>query len=157
MNPESSRDADLAISGLRIWIEGRAFPKSEDYWDGNFLHVTATWAQGETTVTVRGPIIHLGELARLLDECEKLYASLSGQAELKCIEPNLGIVLKAKSLGHIDVRIQLTPDHMRESHEFHDSMDQTYLPAIVTSCTRIFEKYPIRQSDNGSVREKSPN
>ena len=156
MIPEAVREPDLVMAGLRIWVHGRQFPKSYDYWDGNWLCVTASWINGDSAVTVRGPIIHLGDLAGLLRGCEQVYASLSGLAELKCMEPNLGVALEAKSLGHIDVRVQLTPDHMRESHEFRDSIDQTYLPAIVSSCYRIFEAYPLRQSEKCPAWNRAP-
>jgi len=32
---------DLKLEGLQIWIHGRQFPDAADYWDGNWLRVTA--------------------------------------------------------------------------------------------------------------------
>jgi hypothetical protein len=142
--PEEAREPDLVIAALRIWIHGRQFPNSDDYWDGNWLRVTASWIRGGSAVTARGSFIHLGELVGLSKECDDLYKSLSGRAELKCMEPELGVVLEAKSLGHVDVLVNLTPDHVHEKHEFRASLDQTFLPAIVSECQRILETYPLR-------------
>lgn len=32
---------DIKLNGLQIWIHGRQYPNEEDYWDGNWLNVTA--------------------------------------------------------------------------------------------------------------------
>ena len=32
---------DLKLEGLQIWVHGRQFPDLHDYWDGNWLRVTA--------------------------------------------------------------------------------------------------------------------
>jgi DNA-binding ferritin-like protein len=34
---------DLKLERLQIWVYGRRFPDLHDYWDGNWLHVTAHW------------------------------------------------------------------------------------------------------------------
>jgi hypothetical protein len=96
-------------------------------------------------VETSGPIIHLGELQRLLAESEALYETLQGEARLRCLEPNLNVELKtADRAGHISVRIQITPDHMTQEHRFLDYVDQTYLPALIEACREIVAKYPIR-------------
>jgi hypothetical protein len=94
--------------------------------------------------------VHLGELVRLLDECERLYESLSGIAKLDCMEPDLGITLTAKTSGHIDVRIHLTLNDVLERHEFNESFDQTFLPAIISQCREILIKHPLRTPENGN-------
>ncbi len=106
---------DLQIGGMKLWVHGRQFPLAHDYWDGNWLQVTARYDSASSTVSTVGPIVHLGELVSLLGECERLYESLSGVAKLDCMEPNLGITLTAKTSGHIDVRIHITPNHIPES------------------------------------------
>ncbi|KVE96029.1 hypothetical protein WJ03_21510 [Burkholderia vietnamiensis] len=92
----------------------------------------------------------MGELVRLLDECERLYKSLSGVARLDCIEPNLRVTLTAQPVGHIDVQIDITPDHLLERHEFKESIDQSYLPAIISQCHEILTEYPVRDPKMGA-------
>ena len=94
-------EPSLQIGRLKLWVHGRQFPLAQDYWDGNWLHVTARCDSASSTVSTIGPIVHLGELAQLLEECERLYESLSGIAKLDCMEPNLGVTLTAKTSGHV--------------------------------------------------------
>jgi hypothetical protein len=143
-------EPNLHIGGLKLWVHGRQFPLAQDYWDGNWLQVTARYNSAHSTVSTDGPIVHLGELARLLDECERLYESLSGVAKLDCMEPNLGITLTAKTSGHIDVRIHITPNSMLEKHEFNESFDQTFLPAIISQCREILIEHQLRMPETGA-------
>uniref|UniRef100_UPI0037BE5CD3 WapI family immunity protein n=1 Tax=Ideonella sp. TaxID=1929293 RepID=UPI0037BE5CD3 len=83
----------------------------------------------------------------LLHETETLYQSLEGRAELRCIEPTLGVELSAQTCGHIQVKISITPDHINESHSYTDGFDQTYLPPIITGCKAILSKFPLRESE----------
>ena len=75
-----------------------------------------------------------------------MYSSLSGKAELQCIEPYLAVELSASTNGNIDVKLSITPDHFRETHEYEDEIDQSYLPGIINSCRAILEKFPVRDS-----------
>jgi hypothetical protein len=123
----------------------RQFPDAKDYWDGNWLNVTARCESGGSRVEVSGSIIHLGELEKLLTGCERLYSTLTGAAALECIEPNLTVHLEATgSTGHFSVTVSITPDHMSERHEYRDSLDQSFLPAIIDGCRSILRRYPIR-------------
>ncbi|MBM4385593.1 MAG: hypothetical protein FJ091_19765 [Deltaproteobacteria bacterium] len=140
-------DPDLEIAGLRVWVHGRQFPDATDYWDGNWLRVTGRCNYPGSSVRVHGSIIHLGELVGLLRGCERLLQTLSGRAELACIEPNLRVELEAKTGGHIDVAISITPDHMTKKHSFNDAFDQTYLPPIISACKRILERFPVREGE----------
>jgi hypothetical protein len=40
--PEILGEPDIKISGLEIWIHGNQFPDENDYWDGNWMDITAT-------------------------------------------------------------------------------------------------------------------
>jgi hypothetical protein len=144
---ETLGEPDLQIAGLRLWIHGRQFPDATDYWDGNWLRVTAYCTYSESTVRVHGPIIHLREVVGFLRGCQRLYETLAGRAELDCIEPNLRISLVAETGGHIRVELSITPDHMTESHRFTDAFDQTYLPPVIAACERILQQYPVREAD----------
>jgi len=140
-------DPDLTIAGLRVWVHGRQFPEATDYWDGNWLRVTARCNYPGSSVRVHGAIIHLGELVGLLRGCERLYETLTGRAELACIEPNLRVTLNAETGGHIQVCISITPDHLSENHSFTDGFDQTFLPPIIAACKRILDQFPVREEE----------
>jgi len=146
---ETLGEPALQIGGLRIWVHGREFPDAQDYWDGNWLRVTAYCLYSESRVWVDGPIIHLPEIERLLSGCERLYETLEGNAALGCLEPNLYVALEAQIGGRVKVEISITPDHLRERHSFEDAIDQTYLPTIIQSCKQILASLPIREPKVG--------
>jgi hypothetical protein len=135
---------NLQLDGLRIWIHGRQFPDSVDFWDGNWLNITANCATTGSSVWVSGPRIHLSELETWYNEATQLHGTLTGEAALKCLEPELNVLLKAKPLGHIAMTVQITPDHLKESHRFQFEMDQSYLPALLRQLKAILAEYPIR-------------
>jgi hypothetical protein len=137
-------EPDFAIAGLKVWIHGRQFPDATDYWDGNWLLVTISCTYPSSSVTAGGPILHLSEVATFKKSCEELYQKLKGRAVLDCMEPNLRVGLLAEGHGRIQVAISITPNHLTESHEFRDEVDQTFLPPIIAGCERILKKFPIR-------------
>lgn len=56
----------------------------------------------------------------------------------------MSVELSASANGHISVKLLLTPDHIKETHEYKDEIDQSYLPAIISSCQAILTRLPIR-------------
>jgi hypothetical protein len=50
---------DIKLDGLQMWIHGRQFPNEEDYWDGNWLNVTAHCGSQGADVWTSGPILHV--------------------------------------------------------------------------------------------------
>lgn len=140
-------DPDLEIAGLRLWVHGRQFPDSTDYWDGNWLRVTAYATSPGSRVRTHGSILHLSEVVQLKHGCERLYETLEGRAGLDCMEPDLDVEFTARGGGHIGVKVSINPDHLSESHEFLDEIDQTYLPGIIAACRRILERLPIREPE----------
>lgn len=139
---------DLKLEGLQIWVHGRQFPDSHDYWDGNWLRVTAHCGGNGASVFATGSIIHLSELDRWLVETEELLKNLNGEAKLACMEPALSATFKSGSLGHITMEVSITPDHMAQRHWFQFEIDQSYLPTFVKQCRSILEAHPIRGSRN---------
>jgi hypothetical protein len=145
MNTENLGQPDLAFLGLRLWISARQFPDSKDYWDGNWVVVTACCTAPLSRVFAQGTFLHLPELAMWRDEIVKLHKKAEGTAELKCMEPNLEALVKLNSLGTGTVTICLTPDHMTQKHQVEFEVDQSYLPRVIEQIDSILEKFPIRK------------
>lgn len=137
-------DPDLKIGELSSWVHDRQYPDIDDYWDGNWLSVTARVETNGARVEAQGPFIRNDEIVSFGKGLSKLNATLHGVAQLNCMEPELHISLKATSLGRIVVAISLTPDHLNQSHTFEFDLDQTYLPPLIASCEAIVTKYPVR-------------
>lgn len=70
--------------------------------------------------------------------------TLSGEADLVSLEPELVVELKMDSPGRISMRVEITPDHMTQEHNFHFEIDQSYLRSLIESCRKVLAKYPIR-------------
>ena len=144
MSRSPGGEPDLTIAGLRLWVHRREFPEATDYWDGNWMVVTAECRAPDTIIRVSGPILHLGELTAFLGDCEQLHSTLAGQAELDCAEPNLRVVLQVERRSQVAVTVDITPDHLAQQHRLRFDLDQTHLPSILTSCRELLVRYPIR-------------
>lgn len=100
MSIEEFRDnlgpPDITLNGLQIWIHGR-HPNDEDYWDGNWLNITAHCGSKGADVWTTGDILHVPDLARWLEALEVMNQTLSGAAV--SLEPELSVELKMTDLG----------------------------------------------------------
>ena len=144
ISPDIKMPPHIQLAGLRIWVHGRQFPDAEDYDDANWLHATAQCDAQGASVTVSGSFIHLSEIASWNDQCEALERKLTGTANLECMEPELSVFLSAKSLGHIAMQVEITPDHMTQNHVFTFEIDQTYLTQLIQNCRRLLSQYPLK-------------
>ena len=135
---------DLHITGLRLWIHGRQFPMADDYWDGNWLQVTVHCGAPGASVWVTGPILPVLEIAHFVRGVEAIHASLHGEAILPCMEPELAISLTAEGLGHITMVVDITSDHLSQTHRFTFTLDQTFLLPVIDSCRTILRQYPVK-------------
>jgi hypothetical protein len=139
----------LKIAGTSLWVHGRERPDSEDLWDGNWLRITAYCNDNGANITVSGAILTTMDVESFISECDNLYGGLAGEATLKSCEPNLVVTLRATDrLGHIEMSVHITPNHMTQLHEIKFAIDQSYLPAILAECRAILQAYPVRGGSN---------
>ena len=137
-------EPDIQLDGLSIWVRARPYPDATEFHDANWLVVRATMQRGETFVSTEGPILMTTDFERFRTGVAAMYDSLSGEAELSGYEPNLKVKLDAGPLGHIDGRVEITPDHTCERHLFDvGGWDQTYLPRLIASCDAIMRRFPV--------------
>ena len=88
-------EPDLGLAGLSIWVLGRQFPDQTDYWDGNWLNVTAHCGVTSASVWASGAILTVSDIALWASQCVALYESGQGQAALQPCEPNLLVILRS--------------------------------------------------------------
>jgi hypothetical protein len=141
---EQLGNPDIKLAGLQIWVHGRRFPNATDYWDGNWLRITAHCGTHGADVWATGSILHVPDLVRWLAELEQLNRSLSGDANLVPLEPELRVKLAATQLGHISMEVEITPDNVTQEHRFRFELDQSYLEPVIESCRKIVDAYPVR-------------
>lgn len=134
---------EIKLEGLKIIVHGREQPDIYDYYDGNWISVTASYSRSLTYVEA-STSIHLPEIKSWVDQLEILYRTLQGEALLDCMEPELNISIKSEKLGSLQMDLSITPDHMFERHHFISTIDQSYLPDLIQSCKNVLNCYPIR-------------
>ncbi len=137
----------IQLSGLQIWTHGRQFPDMNDYWDGNWLRVTVHCGAQGSSVWASGAFIHLPELYAWHKSAVEMYKTLKGHANLECMEPELSIKMKACSLGHMKMEVEITPNHLEQEHKYYFEIDQTYLAKLIKQCDSVLKAYPIRGSN----------
>ncbi len=133
------------IGGLHIETINRQFSDSYDFWDGNWLNVKVECVAPGSKITVQGSILRIDELESWKSECQVLYKSLKGTADLKTLEPNLNVHISAESGGHIKVEVDITPDHLNQKHLISFDLDQSFLPSLINQIDKIIETFPIRK------------
>ncbi len=142
--PDDLGDPSLVIAGLSLWIYGRQFPESEDFWDANWLRVTAICEAPGAIIRVTGSLLMSSDIERFGNQCRQLLDGKTSEARLDPVEPELGVLVVSRDkLGHVIVQVQITPDNLSQHHHVEFEIDQSYLPAIIEQCGRIVEKYPI--------------
>jgi hypothetical protein len=139
------READIRCGIVSIWVLGRQFPEASDFWDGNWLDVVVHCSEHGAAVTVSGSLLHLGEIEQWMQELEKMNRCLKGSAKLPAIEPNLSLSFDINERGQIKATCHITPDHLKQSHQFTFDMDQSYLNGIISQCRKVLGEYGIRE------------
>ncbi|WP_129793083.1 hypothetical protein [Sphingosinicella sp. CPCC 101087] len=137
------REPDIRLDGLSIWVHGREFPGTADYWDGNWLRLRATMRTSGASVTAEGAILMTTDFERFRDELVAMHDTLKGQASLSGFEPELKVTLTAGRVGEIGGEVEITPDQLNQFHRFAIGLDQSYLPSLITSCDALIERYPV--------------
>ncbi len=149
MNPQTNLGPpDLKIAGFELWIHGWAYPEAKDHDDANWLRVTAHCGANGASIRVHGSILRTTDIAGFSEHCAAMYRVGSGTAMLDPYEPELKVCLEtADRVGHIRAQVEITPDHLTQSHRMEFDLDQSYLPDIIKQCGAILEDYPVRGGD----------
>ena len=108
----------LHLAGLTLWVHGYQYRDVDDYWDGNWLNATAVCSADGATVLLRGAFIRTNEIQDWQHAVDKLLADLEGEAKLECMEPEIAVTLRAKSIGAVEMEVQITPDQLTQEHRF---------------------------------------
>ena len=139
------QEADVTLAGFHLWILGREFPRSKDYWDGNWILVKVVCKSQTSRTQAIGTFIHLPELSGWRKELKRLYRRVHGDAELKCMEPVLNAKVSLDKRGAGTFTVNITPDHMKEQHQYVFEIDQSYLRSVISQLTSVLKKHSIRK------------
>lgn len=143
---------DLNFAGFQLWVHGYAYADAAHGGDADWLRVTAHTEASGASVWVAGTILETFDVVRFRRALATMYDSLAGEAKLESYEPNVVLQAAARGqTGHVDVRVELTPDHMTQGHWFESAADQSYLPAIIAQCDAILARVPVRDASSRGV------
>jgi len=135
----------LRVAGFQLWIHGRESSESDDYYDGNWLRVTAHCGESGASVWVQGSIIMVTDIDGFGRQCAAMLRGDSRSAVLDPFEPELKVSLEAADrVGHIRALVEITPDHLAQYHKMQFEVDQSYLTSLIQQCSAIVQEYPIR-------------
>src|SRR5262249_44995106 len=105
-------------------------------------------SDGGASVSVDGAILMVNDLQRWADQCEALYRDMTCEALLSSYEPNLKAAIRpSDDIGHLTLRVEITPEHMAQDHRFDMALDQSFLPALIHQCREVVMNYPIRDPE----------
>jgi hypothetical protein len=142
---ENLGEPDIKMGGLQIWVHGRQYPDADDYWDGNWLNVTAHCGASGASVWTSGAIFSTYDIKKWLDHSEEMNRTLNGDANLVSLEPELVVEMKMESRGHIAMRVEITPIYDgTQGHFFEFSLDQSFLPDHIQRCHKLMTRFPVK-------------
>jgi hypothetical protein len=144
-NWESYGPPAVNIGPLEVWVHGRECPDAVDEWDGNWLRVSARHSARGAIVQASGSFLDTVSFVRFAAELRELHQTLSGEASLESLEPELKATLKGKGpCGVLELAIEISPDYPKQTHAFSAEIDQSYIPQIIADCERVIATYPVR-------------
>ena len=144
-SPTDLGEPDLKVAGFQLWVHGRQYPEANDYYDGNWLRVTAHCGASGASVWVHGAILMVTDIAGFGNRWVAMLDGPSRSADLAPCEPEIKVSLEASDrVGHIRAQVEITPDHLLQAHRFEFEIDQSYLPGIIKQCSGIVQEYQIR-------------
>lgn len=135
----------IELGDFQLSVHRRQFPDAQDRWDGNWLYVTAQCAQAGAIVAAGGPILEAADLERFRDELAAVLAAGTREAVLRGAEPNLVVGVTAPiGLGHLQVRVELTPDPQAQGHWFAFAVDPSYVAQTIRQLDEVLALFPVR-------------
>jgi len=135
---------NVKVGPVQMWVHGREFEDSKEYYDGNWLRVTVHCGGAGASVRVGGAILMTVDLEGFAKGCDELWRREGDEAVLEPMEPNLRLCLtRADDAGHISGEVDITPDQLLQDHSFRFDLDQSYLPGIIQQCRAIIRDFPV--------------
>jgi hypothetical protein len=140
---EDCQDPSLILGGLNMWVLGRAFPDSTDWWDQELLEIRAVCRASGAVVTATGAILRASDISHLLAGLESMHRWETNNVEMAPLEPNLAVRVARGARGEITIEVRITPDHVAQSHLFSFDADLTYLAEPIGQCREILRSFPV--------------
>ena len=131
------------VKGLRVWVYGRQYPDAQTFWDGNWWRTTIHCSSENSSVKVSGDVLHGSEVESWLTELEHVLESHEGVAQIKTMEPYLGVEIRPETYQRFSVRVNITPGHVFERHYFEFWCASDDISEVIFGCRKVLQEYPI--------------
>jgi hypothetical protein len=135
---------DAATIHVGAEVISRQYPKSTDYYDGNWVQSVVSVDSGSLRGTFECwlctydfPSFRLG--------IERLYESLEGEASFSTTEDVLTIHVRGDGIGHIEADVTAVDRSLGTfaTLAFTMRVDQTYLPSLIEQLSAIEQAFPV--------------
>ena len=137
--------ASLKVAGFQLWVHGWQFPESDDADDGNWLRATGHCGASGASVWIQGSLLMVTDIEIFGRQCQEMSDGKTTNATLEPLEPELQIRLELiDRAGHVRADVEITPDHLAQTHRMQFEIDRSYLPEIIDQCAAIVRAYPVR-------------
>jgi len=128
---------------VQIEVAQRAHPRSDNYWDSNWLnsaiHISSGGFTGRTSACLRAD-----EFKSFLEELEALNKTLEGTAKYTSLEEWIEMEIVGDGKGHLVARGYIIDRHCEPNTlNFWIDFDQTYLPQTLDGLRQLLKKYPV--------------
>ncbi len=140
----------LKLAGFKLQVLGYEFANPDNVWDADWLNVACSCTALGSRVKVSGAFVTIGELHQLLTILKGLHSRTIKTGEVNCMEPELSLSFDMGLTGQVRFTVNLSPDHLRQSHSVTFDGDQSYFPSAIVQCKEILAAYPVRSIPDAS-------
>ena len=136
----------ISIAGFKLWVHGREDDENTDYWDGNWLLVSAVCeTEGAVVWLEEQTALHGSELVAFVEAGDLLARGRGEEAVLGgSLEPFFSLTLTpGEKRGRFSANLSMTPDVATQSHDFEFSASLAEVEAVVEAARRLLDQWPV--------------
>lgn len=136
-------EPDLKIGSLYLWVSGYNDPSQMNQGDLAYLNTPTLLVTEDVMVYSKSSDTPVFDFKKVLKDIEKMYEDIgeSNVVEFSSQESKFGLTLTNNDLGHIKVNIIYNDWTDEGRFEFEETIDQSYLPSIISSLKVIIQKF----------------
>lgn len=129
---------------LALSVRGRAYRQRHDYWDGNWLLVTATIHVGKFSGEIPG-MLRAEELENFTHALQTFHQSLKGKISFETAEEWLHFHIEADPLGKIEISGTLSDEitYPYNSLKFIITTHQRFLTEPLKQLQTVTQLFPV--------------
>jgi len=131
-------------TSVRLDFQQRAYPKAQDYWDGNWV-VTRIETEAQGFRADFTDQVHLGDVVRFYEEVMNLHVTFSGEVTLAMMEEYLTVAGRLDARGGLHWSVLIKHPVKRNTQlQFTFRADQSYLPELIQQLENVLIEFQVR-------------